>query len=212
MIMTVSAHGGRDRSVIVANLTAAAALSGLRVLAVDADFQLQGLTRFILGELGNRGLIDFIAGGADVEDVLVRRPIPGVDGLDLVPQSRPDMTAAGALQSSRASALFSTMTDDHDLVVLDAPSVLEAAYTALLARFVDGLVVVVEQHMRTEDLEELAARLELTGTPVLGYLYSARPRLALTSLITSRFGGSERPPGPDDAAPSDRSSLPVEVR
>lgn len=171
VVMVVSAHQGLQRSIIVANLAAATSLSGLRVLAVDADFQVQGLTRFLFGRLSERGLVDFVFDGASLNYVMRTVALGGGRELHVMPQSDPGSSASGALQGDFPDSLFAEIAREHDLIILDAPAVLEAAYTATLATFVEGLVVVVDHGMDMEDLEELAARLELTQTPVLGYLY-----------------------------------------
>ena len=170
VVMVVSAKQGSHRPVIVANLAAATSLSGLRVLAVDADFQLQGMTRFLFGRLSDRGLIDFVFDGASLNYVMKTIELGGGRELHVMPQSDPG-PSTGPMQGEFPESVFSEIAREHDLIILDAPAVLEAAYTATLATFVEGLVVVVEHGMETEDLEELADRLELTQTPVLGYLY-----------------------------------------
>lgn len=170
VVMVVSAKQGPHRSVIVANLAAATSLSGLRVLAIDADFQVQGMTRFLFGRLSDRGLIDFVFDGVSLSYVMRTVQLGGGRELHVMPQSDPS-SSTGLIQGEFPESLFSEIAREHDLIILDAPAVLEAAYTATLATFVEGLVVVVEHGMETDDLEELAARLELTQTPVLGYLY-----------------------------------------
>jgi Mrp family chromosome partitioning ATPase len=193
VVMVVSANQASHRSVIVANLAAATSLSGLRVLAVDADFQVQGMTRFLFGGLSERGLIDFVFDGASLDYVMRSVPLGGGREMHVLPQSDPGSTPA-LMQGEFPTSLFSEIAREHDLIILDAPAVLEAAYTATLATFVEGLVVVVEHGMDTEALEELAARLELTQTPVLGYLYVAARdprRFRWTRSTSSRDKGAQ---------------------
>ena len=204
VVMVVSANQGAHRPVIVANLAAATSLSGLRVLAVDADFQLQGMTRFLFGRLSDRGLIDFVFDGASLNYVMRTIELGGGRELHVMPQSDPGQST-GPMQGEFPESVFSEIAREHDLIILDAPAVLEAAYTATLATFVEGLVVVVEHGMETEDLEELADRLELTQTPVLGYLY-------VSSRDPRRFGWTGSTAERNKAGEDSEKAQPVPAR
>jgi Mrp family chromosome partitioning ATPase len=71
--------------------------------------------------------------------------------------------------------VFAQLKQDHGLVFVDAPPLLQVAYSSAMAGYVDGLVVVVAHGTPVRELEDLADRLKLIGTPILGYLYNRSP-------------------------------------
>lgn len=174
-LLSVSAHGGEDRAVVVGNLAAALALSGIRVLVIDADFQSQSLTRHLYERLPRNGLVQLIAGWVGLDEVSQSVPLGGGDTLDVIPQSPLDEEGIALLRTSGAESVFVDVASGYDVVLIDAPAVLDAAYTATLARFVDGVLVVADFGMATSDIEELSDRLALVETPIIGYVFAGSP-------------------------------------
>jgi Mrp family chromosome partitioning ATPase len=83
--------------------------------------------------------------------------------------------AANVVLAPAARGVFSQLKQEHGLVFVDAPPLLQVAYSSALAGYVDGLVVIVAHGTPVKELEDLANRLKLIGTPILGYLYNRSP-------------------------------------
>jgi len=60
-------------------------------------------------------------------------------------------------------------------VLLDAPPILQVAYSSTVAGMVDKILVVVRHHGPAAELEDLQDRLEFIGTPTIGYVYNLAP-------------------------------------
>ena len=78
LIMVTSARPGEGKTFIALNLALAfASERDVKALLVDVDTQHSTL-RKLLGIPGERGIVDVLAGDADLSDVLVRTNIPNL--------------------------------------------------------------------------------------------------------------------------------------
>jgi protein-tyrosine kinase len=60
----------------------------------------------------------------------------------------------------------------RQLVIIDTPPVMFASETADIAAEVDGVVLVVREGSPLRDLEDARSRIELSGTPIIGYIFN----------------------------------------
>jgi Mrp family chromosome partitioning ATPase len=95
--------------------------------------------------------------------------------LDLLSRGGRSASAANILSTREAGVVFEAAAAKYDIVFVDAPPLLQVAYASTIARYVDALVVVVSHGSPIREAEELVKRLQLIGTPVLGYLYNRSP-------------------------------------
>lgn len=176
VLVVVSAASGDGRTVVTANVAYAEALSGSRVLVVDGDFGSQALTKLLLNEAVDAtphpGLTDGVAGGAAFDETFVTIGLVGDGGLAVMGQGLGPVPKATFFRSTRLSAFFEQARSAFDLVLIDAPPLLRVAYAGALVRLADGAIVVVRHHSDVHELAELRSRMELTGVPTIGYIYS----------------------------------------
>jgi Mrp family chromosome partitioning ATPase len=95
--------------------------------------------------------------------------------MGLLSRGRLPSIAADTLRAPGARDLFAAVGNTYDLVFVDAPPMLQVAYSSTVAAYADTLVVVVKHGSSARELEELTARLDLIGTPVAGYIYNKSP-------------------------------------
>ena len=164
-VVITSASPGDGKTVTSLNLAIAAMKDGRRVLLIDGDERMQGLTVLAgisdhpspNGRLGHgyewpitpEESVDFIAAGRDL-------------GSDV----------SGYFRSVEFREAFAAVTADRELVLVDAPPVMSASETAELARDVDGVVIVVDRGTPLRILQDAKERLRLTGTPIIGYIFN----------------------------------------
>ena len=176
-LVVISATLGTGKSTVVANLALAAAREGNRVLLIDADFGNQDLTALLTGSASalTDGLTDVISAGLPFTQA-IRSIDVGPDGvLSLLSRGRQPVVAADLLRSPKVKQLFDTVRDEFDLVLVDAPPLLQVAYASTLAAYVDGAMVIVGHRQSTALIEETRSRLTLIGATVFGYLYNRSP-------------------------------------
>jgi Mrp family chromosome partitioning ATPase/capsular polysaccharide biosynthesis protein len=167
VVAVVSAHDGGGKTTTVANTALAASRDGSRVAIVDADLGTRALTELLDG-LWSPGEVD----AAEIDRRLEVTP-RAADGMrvDLI-RARSDsyFLAAGG-----AASMLMTLRARYDMVFVDLPPILSVAYTASVLGAADGAIVVVSHRSNVSDSEDVRDRLELVGTPVLGYVYNRSP-------------------------------------
>lgn len=175
-VMMVGATLGHGKSTCIVNTAMASALQGNSILLIDADFGNQNATRLVLNQQAPAvGLIDVAEVGASFDDAVTQVPLGRSVSFSLMSRGTRPTVAANILLSGEAESVFQEAAETFDLVFADAPPLLQVAYASTLANHVDALVVVVSHGSPVREVEELADRLQLINTPVLGYLYNKSP-------------------------------------
>ena len=213
LILITSAVAEEGKSVTVAKLAVAFARSGRRVVLTDLDLRkptLHGLFELDL----RPGLTDVAIGQVDLKDALSPIPVdlpgsmaaPSRDGHGVASTAghlRPAMnggegagslvvlpagflpTSPGELVGTRAVAgLLARLRDQADVVLVDAPALLEVSDAVTLSRLADAILVVARLGVINRSmLRELARELQTSPAPKLGFV--------LTGVEAAEFyGGS----------------------
>lgn len=155
LIMVTGLGAAEGTSQTSANLAIAIARSGRHVVLVDLDLRESALTR-LFGLESEVGVTSVVRAGVGPTEALV--PIPLDDVVDRGAQSGPGsrgallhVVAAGPraahpaeLLSSNALATFlAELAESAEIVLVEAPPLLEAPDAAALSGLVEGLLVVV---------------------------------------------------------------------
>ena len=175
-LAVVSGRVDDGKTTVATNLALAAARRGSRVLVIDADFGDQQLSNHLsTSPIMRSGITDIVERGqrldASVETVELT---PGVQ-IDLLSRGSVSISAPDFFRSAGAREFFLAVRDEYDLVLMDTPPILQAAYASLLTRYVDKVLVVVGHGSSQHLLEDVRDRLALLGTQVAGYIYNRAP-------------------------------------
>jgi capsular exopolysaccharide synthesis family protein len=194
---------GAGKSTVLANIALAAVRQGNKVLLIDADFGNQALTTLLAGDEGTRepGLTDVMSGGLTISQA-IRSIEVGPDLLiSLLSRGRQPVAAADLLRSEGARTLFTTAKEEYDMVLVDAPPLLQVAYASTIAGLVDAVLVLVAHEGSAAQLEEAYARLGLIGVSSLGYVYNSSPlrrEMTVSEGSTADVLGNMRHLDPDE--------------
>lgn len=171
----ISATSGDGKSVTVANLAVTAARSGKRVLAIDANFDGQGLS-WLLGVPAERvGLAEVLHGTISAEEgIRLVEQVPGK--LFILPPGLADDGRPVVFDSEAIGDVLKEVRRRFDLVIIDAPAVLERAAGTALARQSDAAVAIIPFGADIRVTEEFAKRISLLNLPVRGYFFTRSPR------------------------------------
>ena len=144
------------------------------VLILDCD--LKNHTNFnhhknfgkdFFGTRMDEGLSNYLLEQAELQDLLIN---PGIERLVLLPAGRPLSNSAEMLGSPRMEMLVNEIKCRYPLdriVIFDSSSLLTSADPLVLTRYVDGLIVVVEEEKTTtEDLKKVTELIK--DKPVIG--------------------------------------------
>ena len=142
-LMVTSPMPGEGKSFVAANLAISVALNINRhVLLMDCDLRRPSIhTRF--GFENVPGLSDYLSSGVSLSDLLIRTSI---DKLTILPGGQPPDNPSELLSSERMSELLAEASERYQdrLIILDSPPPALTAETSVLARWVDGVVIVIK--------------------------------------------------------------------
>jgi len=128
------------KSLTVFNLAYVSARLGDRCLIVDSDLH-RPRQHKILNVSNKQGLANILVGDATFEECVMETD---VDNLHFLPSGRLSAGIHGLLDSSRMRELVKHVAAEYDLVVFDAPPIIGVSDASLLAREVDGVLLVVQ--------------------------------------------------------------------
>lgn len=137
VIVVTSSVPKEGKSTVSANLGAAIAQLGRRVLLVDADLR-HSMQHHIWGQTNVAGLSDVIIGQAKFEAVVN----PVMDRLDLLTAGVIPPNPLALLDSNRMGGLVESFCKDYDFVIIDAPPLLVGGDALTLGKLADGLLLV----------------------------------------------------------------------
>jgi protein-tyrosine kinase len=123
------------------------------------------------------GLSNYLLDQAELQDLLIN---PGIERLVLLPAGRPLPNSAEMLGSPRMETLVNDIKCRYPadrVVIFDSSSLLTSADPLVLTRYVDGILLIVEEEKTTtEDLKKTMELLK--DTPVIGTVMNKTRSLA----------------------------------
>ncbi|MGQ4646890.1 polysaccharide biosynthesis tyrosine autokinase [Lyngbya aestuarii] len=137
IVVTSSIHH-EGKSEVSANLAAAMAQVGRRVLLVDGD--MRHPDQHHIWDLTNAvGLSNVLVGEAEFSSA-VREVMPGLDVLTagVIPPN-----SVALLDSKRMASLIETFSETYDAVIVDTPPLVGVADAPILGKMADGVLMVV---------------------------------------------------------------------
>lgn len=171
----VSTGAGAASSVVAANVALALAESGTRVLAVDAGAG--SLSNLLLPGSSTEGLQQVLTGRRTATECIRSSPLH--EGLAVLASGPPTPgTVTGAAYLERMEETLVEATVSFELVLVDRPALLRVADAIGVVDAADAAVVVLGPDEPVQDHVDLANRLNLVGSEVLGYVYRQAPTVS----------------------------------
>jgi capsular exopolysaccharide synthesis family protein len=137
-LLVTSPSSQEGKSIILANLAAALAGSGQRVIVIDSDLRLPRLHQiFKLG--GAEGLTDSLINSSSDGNLQATK----MDGLKVVTSGKLPSNPAEVIGSAHMRNFLKELEKKTDLVIIDSPPVLPVADAAILTSLVDRVILVL---------------------------------------------------------------------
>jgi polysaccharide biosynthesis transport protein len=170
LLLVTSATQGEGKSTIVANVAAALAQAGKRILLVDLDLRNPSI-HVAFGTSNDVGTTTLLLNPAlRLTECVVQSQIPG---LFILP-SGPIPPNPSELLARFGEQFLGRLRGVADFVLIDCPPVLAVADTAILAGLVDGTLLVCRTgRTRRGDLESAAEALARTQARIVGVVLNA---------------------------------------
>lgn len=170
-IMLTSSHASEGKSFTSMNLMRKLAERGNRVILVDADLRRSVINSTYGVQFEEKdgkayGLSHYLAGIAELDDVLYQTDI---EGAMMVPVGREILSPIPLIVSGRFQELLDKLADKADYIIVDASPVGVVIDSAEIAKFCDGILLVVNYNeVHRQELLDAKEQLEQTGCPILG--------------------------------------------
>ncbi len=149
-VMVTSAAPGEGKSFVAANLAVSVAQHvNWNVLLIDCDLRRPNIHRQF-GFQNVSGLSDYLANGTALEPLLRKT---GVENLTILPAGPLPDNPSELLSSKRMAALLDEVANRYKdrLIILDSPPPRLTAESGALARYVDGILLVVKYGKTPKD-------------------------------------------------------------
>ena len=165
-IMVTSAARGEGKSSTLANLGVVMAQAGLKTVIVDTDLR-RPVQHEIFGLPNNNGLTELLRkSDLNVVDLLSNTHVPGLQVLTsgILPPNPSEL-----LGTQRMQQVMEELSAEVDMVLYDSPPAVVVADAAIMAKYVDGTVLVVEVgETRRDVLRQALFNLTQAGATMYG--------------------------------------------
>lgn len=171
-VVGVTSPGARDGKTVTAiNLAGALAEgSNAKVLLIEADLRRPAVATYLgLGDATKPGIAELVLDPASTIDEAIERH----DRLefDTIVAGAADLPIHQVFRMPRLQTVMTELRQRYDFIIIDTPPVGPVSDCALLARWMDGLLLIVTAHKTPRKQLENALNM-LDGAPVLGIIFN----------------------------------------
>ena len=170
-VLITSAAPGDGKTSTALHLAIASAREERRVVLVDADVRVHGLTSLLRADQHD-GLVQLADGDADLDECIRRYRLSDTAQLSVVPAGRAPEDSTGLMRAPEFRKAVQQIRHEAELVIMDSPPILAVADATILASQVDAIVLVVDRQTELEQLLKVRERLAFVSTPLIGYVYN----------------------------------------
>ncbi|MEI8205748.1 MAG: polysaccharide biosynthesis tyrosine autokinase [Kiritimatiellales bacterium] len=161
----LSGGAGEGKSTTAFNLAYICAQQNEKVLLVDADLR-RPVQHTILGVSNRFGLTNVLLRDVPVEEAIKTTSVPN---LHFLPSGRLPRTSLGVLDPKRISELVHSLKQKYDVVVFDTPPLVGISDSAVIAKEMDGVLLVVQYRKYPREMIIRAKQmLDTLGVPQVG--------------------------------------------
>ena len=170
VLLLTSAVPSQGKSFLSANLAYLLAVTGKRVLLIEADVRRSSIKRYIDFDPKNPGLSSVLNENIDIASVVLKDIYPNLDFLPAGPRVK---NPGDMLSTDRLSILIASLRNQYDFVFIDSPPLLPVNDARALAKVSDITLFAVRQEMVS--LTEVREALEIfakSGNYVDGVIFN----------------------------------------
>jgi chain length determinant protein tyrosine kinase EpsG len=159
-------RSGEGASTLAANLAVVFAQLGERTLLIDANFR-RPKQQALFGLSAASGLSNLLSGRCELADALA--DVPAFRNLTVLCAGPPPPNPQELLSRLNFSYLVETTPASFDVVIIDAPAILEFADAQMVAARVGGCLLSTHRNSsRVNDVQQAKKLLEPSGAHIIG--------------------------------------------
>ncbi|EOK5563035.1 polysaccharide biosynthesis tyrosine autokinase [Klebsiella pneumoniae] len=165
ILMISGASPNAGKTFISTNLAATIALTGKKVLFIDADLRKEYVHKMFGGN-NEHGLSDILSGQTTLDNSLKHVKEGGFDyiGRGAVPPNPAEL-----LMHPRFETLLKKVSNEYDLVIIDTPPILAVTDAAIIGRYAGTTLLVARFEINTpKELMVSVKRFEQSGITIKG--------------------------------------------
>lgn len=168
-ITITSSTPNEGKSFVSTNLWRMLSEAGFRTVLLDADMRksvMRSRYQIATGDKGLLGLVHYLAGQVELEDVLYKT---NIDNGFLLPTSYTVSNPAILLQTDRFTSLLNCLAGEFDYVLVDTPPLSNVADGDLIASQCNGALLVVRSGVTPRALISASLKqIERAGCALMG--------------------------------------------
>ena len=168
-IMITSPSSSEGKSSTAMNLALSFCQAGKSVLVIDADMRRPRLHQVFETDPKRIGISALLAGTAEIDAAVIKQPDGAPENLSIMVCGDIPEDPAEKLESAALRQLLRDLKERFDIVILDSPPILPVADPLILARQVDGVIMVGRcEQTRRGELQRAMSSLMQSDANMLG--------------------------------------------
>ncbi len=160
VILVTSSAPTEGKTIIATNLAGSFSQINKRVLLVDCDLR-KPRVHNVFNMNRHPGLVDYLFSHNSLDEIIRTTEMPN---LDFIPCGTIPPNPAELMESEAMINFLSEIRDRYDFIILDTPPVIAVTDSEILARYVDGSVLVVSADTTEMELLKRAGEIMRQGT------------------------------------------------
>lgn len=166
VITITSSVQNEGKSSVAFDLSKTMAEGGKKILMVDADLRKSVLAAKYHIQGIDKGLSHYLTGQAEIEDIIYETETEGFY-LSVAGTLSPDPTSL--LDSDQFQKFIDKVREDYDYVIIDAPPLGVVIDAAIIGKYCDGAVLVIEQGViKRKVVQDVIKQLKRGKVRILG--------------------------------------------
>lgn len=170
-VLITSTMPGEGKTTTICNIAEVFSQSGKRVLIVDADMRRPYIHK-AYNLRNTRGLSNYLSRAHELEEVIQKTE----SGVSIITSGPIPPNPSELLSSSQMEVMFTQLDLLFDIVLIDSPPVGLVTDSAIVSKYVDGIILVVAYDQVQIDMIQRAKTLLMNiGGSLLGVIFTKVP-------------------------------------
>lgn len=175
ILMISGASPNAGKTFVSTNLAAIIALTGKKVLFIDADLR-KGYVHKMFGQNQPKGLSDILS-GQEVTENVVQKVVGGE--FDYISRGQIPPNPAELLMHERFEAILKWASQQYEIVIIDTPPILAVTDAAIIGRYAGTTLLVERYEVNTpKEIAESIRRFEQSGVTIKGCILNGMVKKA----------------------------------